>query len=171
VNETTLAEPASPQAEAVHRLLLTAHDSRVLGWLEPSLTALEVDLSVVRSGVELERTLFHGGPFDLVVASAQVAGPSGLQVLAKARTQGIRTPFIIVMSFHGDHVRVMVSDVNSATLSSRMVDVQNFVALALSFVRPNRPSPVPRSSPPSQRLRDSELPASTSRRRGPGEAG
>jgi DNA-binding response OmpR family regulator len=169
VNET-LAEPASPQAEAAHRLLLTAQDSRVLGWLEPSLAALDVDVSVVASGVELERTLFQGGPFDLVVASAQVAGPSGLQVLAKARTQGIRTPFIIVMSFHGDHVRVMISDVNSATLSSRMVDVQNFVALALGFVRPNRPSPVPRSAPPSQRSGDSVLPASTSRRRGPSSA-
>jgi DNA-binding response OmpR family regulator len=170
VNDTTLAEPATPEAGAVHRLLLTAHDSRVLGWLEPSLQALDVDVLVAASGVELERTLFHGGPFDLVVASAQVAGPSGLQVLAKARTQGIRTPFIIIMSFHGDHVRVMVSDVSSATLSSRMVDVQNFVALAMSFVRPSRPSPVPPSSPPSERSRDSQSPASTSRRRGPTSA-
>jgi DNA-binding response OmpR family regulator len=167
VNDTTLAERTPHQADAARRILLAACDTRVLGWLEPSLQGFDVDALVAESGIELERKLFHGGHFDLVVASAQIAGPSGLQVLAKARAQGVQTPFIIVLSFHGEHVRIMVSDVNSSILSSRMVDAQNFVALAMSFVRPVRSSPALRSSPPAEGARDSQTPASVSRRRGP----
>ncbi len=164
LNDTTTARRVTQPAEPDHRLLLASHDSRAFVWLEPSLTALNVEVLTAESGGELERTLFQGGPFDLVVASAQIAGPSGLQVLAKARTHGIRTPFIIIMSYHGELVRVMVSDVSNATLSSRMVDMPNFVALAMNFVRPPaRPSAVPRSSPPGPRESEVSL---RDRRRG-----
>jgi DNA-binding NtrC family response regulator len=137
VNDPTRDITSSNLAHPIRRVLLTRQDTRLVGWLETALRASDVDLMLVSSGMELERALFGAGPFDLVISSVGMEAPSGLQVLAKARTHGINTPFIIVMSFHGDFVRVMVSDVRSATLSSRMVDVTNFVSLAMSFLRPS----------------------------------
>jgi DNA-binding NtrC family response regulator len=137
VNDPIHDETSPHPDQPVRRVLLTRQDTRLVGWLETALRASDVELTLVDSGIELERALFGSGPFGLVISSSGLEGPSGLQVLAKARTHGVNTPFIIVMSFHGDFVRVMVSDVRSATLSSRMVDVSNFVSLALSFLRPS----------------------------------
>jgi DNA-binding response OmpR family regulator len=95
-----------------------------------------VDIMVAENGVELERALLDSGPFDLVVASAWIVGPTGLQVLAKARVRHIRTPFVIVTSLSGDAVRIMVSDGGRAAVSSRVVDPESFVALALGLLRP-----------------------------------
>ncbi len=92
--------------------------------------------------------LLHRGPIDLVVTSAQITRTSSLQVLARIRGHDIRTPFIIIMSFHGESVHVMVSDGSSITLSSRTVDQANFVALATSFFRPSSRTTVPCGSPP-----------------------
>jgi DNA-binding response OmpR family regulator len=119
----------------------------VLGWLEPSLSELGVGVIMADTGEELEQALLRKGPIDLVVTSAQMSGTSALQVLARVRGHEVRTPFILVMGFHGEFARIMVSDGSSVTLSARLVDQANFVALATSFVRPPARTTVPCGPP------------------------
>jgi DNA-binding response OmpR family regulator len=122
--------------QPVRRIVLTNRDVRVLEWLHRALRASDVDILLAENGVELERALLDGGPFELVVATAWIAGPTGLQVLAKARVRGIRTPFVIVTSLSGDSARLMVSDGGHAAVSSRVVDPEGFVSLVLGLMRP-----------------------------------
>ncbi len=147
MNDIPTAHGTSHERHLTRWILLGSQDSRVLGWLEPSLRELGVGVLLADTGEELERTILHRSPVDLVVTSAQITGTSALQVLARIRGHERHTPFIIIMSFHGEFVRVMVSDGSNVTLSSRMLDKGNFIALATSFVRPPTRTTVPCGPP------------------------
>ncbi len=118
----------------VRRILLVNRDPRIIEWLEEPARVLDMELLLAESGDDLERALFDDEPVDLVIACASIMGPSGSYVLAKARARGVGAPFMLVMSFPGESVRVTVSEVSNDTLSSHVVDRQNFLALALSLI-------------------------------------
>lgn len=91
-----------------------------------------------KDGNGLEDALLSRGPFQLVVANAKLPEPSALQVLARVRRAGIRTPFIVVSSVHQNHLRVFVSDSEGTVLSSRMVDANNLTVLLTDLIDASR---------------------------------
>jgi DNA-binding NtrC family response regulator len=100
--------------------------------------ALMAELTTAKDGSEIEDALISRGPFQLVVASAKLPEPSALQVLARVRRVGIKTPFIVVSSVHQNHLRVFVSDTEGTVLSSRMVDADNLTMLVTGLIESGR---------------------------------
>lgn len=96
------------------------------------------DVVEAKDGAALEDALLSRGPFQLVVANAKLPEPSALQVLARIRRAGIRTPFIVVSSVHQNHLRVFVSDSEGTVLSSRMVDSNNLAVLLSDLIEASR---------------------------------
>lgn len=96
------------------------------------------DVVEAKDGAALEEALLSRGPFQLVVANAKLPEPSALQVLARIRRAGIRTPFIVVSSVHQNHLRVFVSDSEGTVLSSRMVDSNNLTVLLSDLIEASR---------------------------------
>jgi CheY-like chemotaxis protein len=117
------------------RIALADPDTKVRDWLRIPLSRLTANISEAASGPELEGLLRDEGPFDLVITNAQLpGGRSGLQVLARLRSSGSPTPFIVLTSIHNESLRVFVSDAEGTVLSSRVVDPQNLVGLAASLM-------------------------------------
>lgn len=96
---------------------------------------------VVHAGTaqEFERRFADGGPYDLVVCRALIGRRSGLQVLARARSGGSRSSFIVYPSLDGAWLRVFVSDVESTVLSSRVVSLEGLAHLAGGLLELNCP--------------------------------
>ena len=118
-----------PNGVPVTRILLADADSASRAKLRPRLAALATEVHESSSGQSLESALLEGGPFNVVVASARLPEPSALQVLARVRRHGLRTPFIVVTSVHGGLMRCFVSDTEGTVLSSRMLDHDNLSTL------------------------------------------
>jgi DNA-binding response OmpR family regulator len=115
------------------RVALADHDAEVRGWLSKTLTRL-ADVVEAEHGIELERTLRDAGPFDLVVTRANLPVQTGLSVLARCRAGGDATPFVVITSVQRKSLTVFVSDAEGTVLSSRVVDSDNLLALALSLI-------------------------------------
>jgi CheY-like chemotaxis protein len=125
----------SGRAPRNYRIALADGDAKVREWLRQPLSRLTASINEATTGAELEALLEDERPFDLVITSAQLpGGRSGLQVLARLRSSGSTTPFIVVTSIHQESLRVFVSDAEGTVLSSRVVDPQNLVGLAASLM-------------------------------------
>jgi CheY-like chemotaxis protein len=109
-------------------------DSHTRGWLEPMIGQLGATVHEAEDGEALERMLEQHGPFSLVITSGRLRLRSGLSVLARARSRGTTTPFIVVASVHGALLRVFVSNAEGTVLSSRLVDGDNLRNLALNLI-------------------------------------
>jgi CheY-like chemotaxis protein len=97
-------------------------------------------LRVTHAGTAHEfEQLFEGqGPYDLVLCRSLFGHLTGLQVLAKARSAGSRTSFIVYTSLEGTWLRVFVSDVENTVLSSRVVSLEGLAHLAGGLLEMNR---------------------------------
>lgn len=109
--------------------------SKTRSWLLPLFRPLGAQVHEAEDGAELESMLDRDGPFDLVVTSSQLPIQSGLSVLARARSRGVLTPFVVVTSVHQYLLRVFVSDADGTVLSSRLVDGENLRSLASSLMQ------------------------------------
>lgn len=116
------------------RILLADRDPDIRNRIKPILHGLSASVDETDSGQHLEELLRGSGPFDLVITNAQLPVKSGLQVLARCRADGVRTPFIVIQSTHELLLRVFVSDAEGTVLSSRMVDSENLATLATSLI-------------------------------------
>jgi len=79
---------------------------------------------------EFESLFVNDGPYDLVVCRALLGPQSGLKVLAKARSGGSRSSFILYTSLDGAWLRIFVSDMANTVLSSRVVSLEGLASLA-----------------------------------------
>lgn len=116
------------------RIVIAEADERTREWLRPVLLPLGGRVVEAADGAELERLLDSDGPFDLVITSSQLPIQSGLSVLARARSRGVSTPFVVVTSVHANMLRVFVSDAEGTVLSSRVVDADNLRTLAMNLI-------------------------------------
>lgn len=114
------------------RAVVANPDPELRRWLRSVLSPLNLEIWEAATGNELEDLVAEaeGEPFALIISSSKLPGPSGLQVLAAARSKGSYTPFIIITSRTGDLVRVFVSDAEGTVLSSRVLDGHNLGVLA-----------------------------------------
>jgi DNA-binding response OmpR family regulator len=120
------------------RIIIAESDATTRGWLRPALVGLAAQIHEASDGNELERLLDSAGPFDLVITAAQLPIQSGLQVLARARSRGVMTPFVVMTSVHESLLRIFVSDAEGTVLSSRVVDRDNLRSLALSLIEASK---------------------------------
>lgn len=115
------------------RVLLAETDPVVRGWLAPALErALGVAPDVVEHVQGLERGVLED-EFHLVISNARLAEDSTLTSLARVRSAGSATPFIVYTSFNDSLMRVLISDSEGTVLSSRVIDLDNLVDLARSL--------------------------------------
>jgi PleD family two-component response regulator len=128
-----ITEAAPPISGTRRRILIADRDKG--DNIKPVLRRLDADIIEAESGEEIEQLLETQGPFDLVVTNAQLQQLSGLQVLARARIHGVRTPFIVITSVHGLLLRVFISDTSGTVLSSRVVDPDNLAVLAGNLIK------------------------------------
>jgi CheY-like chemotaxis protein len=119
------------------RLLIADRDAGVRRQLRELFAHLEANVDEVTGGDALDLAL-QKGSYDLVLTAAQLSGPSGLQVLARARSRGMKAPFVVITAKHDLLLRVMVSESEGAVLSSRVVDLTNFGILATELVSRSR---------------------------------
>lgn len=120
------------------KIAVAEADAKTRAWLRPVFVPLEASIHEAEDGAQLEELLEREGPFDLVVTSSQLPVQSGLQVLARARSRGLLTPFVVLTSIHQYLMRVFVSDAEGTVLSSRVVDGDNLRTLAARLIEAGR---------------------------------
>jgi len=123
--------PRVASLRAPYRVLVADPSSDARDKLEQVLARLGPQVVVhAASAQEFEKLFTDRGPYDLVVCRALLGRRSGLQVLARARSGGSRSSFIVYTSLDGACLRVFVSDVENTVLSSRVVSLEGLAHLA-----------------------------------------
>src|SRR5512133_1221021 len=120
-----------PMAGAQHHRLLLAtasHDVEIA--LLPIIRALHARVVQVKDATGLAKALRERGAFDLVLTDSRLPGGTGLGILALARQNGRKPPFIIVQSVHQSLIRVAAGGGARAVLSTRVVNDVALIELA-----------------------------------------
>jgi DNA-binding response OmpR family regulator len=117
------------------RILIADPDPQIRAWLKPPLVSVASEVLEATTGPELESLLRAQGPFHLVVTNARLPTQSGVEILARARSNGNRTPFIVVTSVQERLLRVYVSDAEGTVLSSRVLDADNLGVLVSTLLK------------------------------------
>lgn len=129
------ARPAVAQSEQAAgvphpRILLAAGDESVELAALPIIRALGARVVQVRNASGLSKALQERGNFDLVLSDGHLPGGTGLGILAMARQNGRRPPFIIVQSVHQSLIRVVVGGGSRTVLATRVVNDVALIELA-----------------------------------------
>ncbi len=124
----------SPRA----RILLAISDAPLLERVREALADTDAEQVALTPGAELVDALLNRGPFQLVLASAQLGRESSLQSLARVRQAGNDTPFLVIGQNQGETLRVFVSDGEGVVLSSRVLNGENLARLAAEYVTARR---------------------------------
>jgi len=117
------------------RILIADPNPQIRAWLKPPLASIASEVVEATSGPELEALLRSQGPFQLVVTNARLPNQSGVEILARARSSGDRTPFIVVTSFQQRMMRLYVSDAEGTVLSSRVLDADKLAVLVSTLLK------------------------------------
>ncbi len=120
------------------KILLAIPDAPLLERVRKALANTDADQAALTPGVELVDALLNQGPFQLVLASAQLGRESSLQSLARVRQAGNDTPFLVLGQNQGETLRVFVSDGEGVVLSSRVLNAENLARLAAEYVTARR---------------------------------
>jgi CheY-like chemotaxis protein len=113
-----------------YRVLLAASSREVEMAILPIIRALNARVVQVQDATGLSRALRDRGTFDLVLTDSHLSGGTGLGILALARQDGKKPPFIIVQSVHQTLIRVAAGGGGSAVLATRVVNDVALVELA-----------------------------------------
>jgi DNA-binding response OmpR family regulator len=138
-DDETLRPPApTSRPQPRKRVLLGCDRAGTYEWLASELVRRGAEVTIARSGIDVEKALENSGPYQLVITSAHLPDKTGLGVLAHARSLRIETPFLVIVSGQRPMVRIMVSDGTGDVLSSRVVNGANLVALSAQLMQPIR---------------------------------
>jgi len=117
------------------RIVIADPDPQIRALLKPPLGAIASEIVEATTGPELEALLRGDGPFHLVLTNARLPSQSGVEILARARSSGNRTPFIVVTSIQERQLRVYVSDAEGTVLSSRVLDTDHLAVLVSTLLK------------------------------------
>ena len=120
------------------KILIAISDAGLSDRIRSALEGTDADQIALQPGDQLEDALRLHGPFELVLASAQLGSESSLQSLARVRQTGDSTPFLVLGHSQGETLRVFVSDGEGVVLSSRMLNAENLARLAADYVTAKR---------------------------------
>jgi len=123
-----------PAAVERPRVLLAYGSELVRAAFLPVIRMLSADREEAASAAEFERQLTHGGPFDLMLADSHLDRISVLGLLTGNRLVGSRAPFILVQSFHGNLMRVLIGGTGRAVLGLRVINEPALFELAQELV-------------------------------------
>jgi DNA-binding NarL/FixJ family response regulator len=138
VAATPAAFPEPIIRALVGRVILADPDPVHRAPIERSLSAMvATTVTTVETRAELEQALGREDA-DLVVTTSRLGAESALQVLARARAAGDRTPFVVYSSFHDSLMRVLVSEAEGTLLSSRVVTLPDLAETAAMLVERRR---------------------------------
>ncbi|MBM4362342.1 MAG: response regulator [Deltaproteobacteria bacterium] len=132
--EALTVPPASRGPQRLDAVLVADPDPENRRRLAALLGQRARECDEVGSGNELERRLFGGDTYDLIVCRALLDGYSGLSALARARVEGCGTGFIVYSSLASPWLRVFLSDGRATILSSRVVPFGSLPDLAAGLV-------------------------------------
>jgi CheY-like chemotaxis protein len=89
-----------------------------------------------RSGTQLQHLLGQANQFDVIITDICMPGPSGLEVIAEARRDGLTTPVIFVTSSTDRIIRLTAERLGHAVLLIKPVkseDLLDHVRQSLAF--------------------------------------
>jgi two-component system, NtrC family, response regulator AtoC len=95
---TTTPTPDAADLQGL-RLLVVDDDEGARGWLAEILAHVGCQVKEASTGLGALDELAENGPFHLVVTDVYMPPPSGLQLVAMARTTGYDGPFLLVTAF------------------------------------------------------------------------
>ncbi|HET6612232.1 MAG TPA: response regulator [Kofleriaceae bacterium] len=98
------------------RLLVVDDDSAMRQWLKDLLATAGASLREAASGLEALTLLANETPFDMVVTDVCMPTPSGVQLVAMARTAGYSVPFLVMTAFPSDKIMSAVDGIDDAIL-------------------------------------------------------
>ncbi len=124
------------------RVLLAYGSELVRAAFLPVIRMLSAHREEAASATEFERQLTHGGPFDLVLAESHFDRVSVLGLLTGTRLVGSCVPFILVQSFHGNLMRVLIGGTGRAVLGLRVINEPALFELAQELVDSHNARPM-----------------------------
>ena len=98
------------------RLLIVDDDEGTRAWLAEVFERCGGESIEAASGVEAISALADRGPFDIVVTDVCMPAPSGLQLVAMARTAGYYGPFLLVTAFPDQDIAELVEQTEGTDL-------------------------------------------------------
>jgi CheY-like chemotaxis protein len=116
------------------RLLIADDDEDVRATLAMLLTQSGASIQVVGSGLDALDAIAHDGPFALVITDVRMPAPSGVQLLAMARTAGADVPFLVITAFADAQVATTVDQVDGAVLLGKPFDAAELIRVAERMV-------------------------------------
>jgi CheY-like chemotaxis protein len=105
------------------RLAIADDDGEMRAWLRLALRPLTASVVEVGSGVALLDVISEQGPFDAVITDVRMPGPSGLNVIAMARTAGLETPFLVITAFPDAAVYRLVDRLSATEILAKPFQV------------------------------------------------
>ncbi len=101
------------------RLLVVDDDEGARGWLAEVFSHVGCQVQQASSGLGALDQLAENGPFHLVITDVYMPSPSGLQLVAMARTTGYEGPFLLVTAFPDPEMMEFTVDSENTELLSK----------------------------------------------------
>jgi two-component system OmpR family response regulator len=130
------------------RILIADTSPMMRRWIAATLSTIG-SAQLAGDGLELLWRLSETGAYGLVVAQAELPGPSGLQVLATVRTAGLFTPFLIVAAVVSSSMRALIAKTAPATIIDDPLDMRALRRAAENLVGKSRADRLEPSWPPA----------------------
>jgi DNA-binding response OmpR family regulator len=97
-------------------LIVAEDDHFMREWLALTLQGLDAQVVQAANGHELAALLASDCQVDLVISDIRMPGPSGLDVLARAREGGNLVPFLFITGFGGAEVVAAADQIGATVL-------------------------------------------------------
>lgn len=98
------------------KCVLAEDDAAMRGWLRVVLGRLGVSTHEAASGLDFLELLGNETDIDFVVSDVKMPSPSGLQVLAMARTAGFEAPFLLITAFGDEQLKAKATALHALVL-------------------------------------------------------
>jgi CheY-like chemotaxis protein len=120
---------------AAARLLIVDDDPEFVSYVRSVLGLVGVsDAATANSGLDALEQIAANPPYDLVITDVRMPPPSGLQLVAMARTAGYDVPFLVVTAFPDDQVTTTVDKLADVVLLAKPFDPDDLVTTAALLV-------------------------------------
>jgi CheY-like chemotaxis protein len=112
------------------RILVADDDRDVVTTLAQLFRREGCEVETAENGLEALSILAERGPFDLVLTDLQMPTPTGLQLVAMARTAGYLGPFIMITAYASEPLREQLERMEDAWLVGKPFDSDELLELA-----------------------------------------
>jgi CheY-like chemotaxis protein len=97
-------------------LIIAEDDPFMREWLAITLQGIDARILQAENGHRLAALVASEPDVDLVISDIRMPGPSGLEVLARARSGGNPVPFLLITGYGGPDVLTSASALGAAVL-------------------------------------------------------